>query len=873
MKTRMKGWLVLALLWVALSVGAAPYDYVVRVVDEEGEPLVGVNVYTDDYRFADVTDLEGKVVLRDLRYNDIVHFSYLGYQEVALPFYEIRKRGGIIRMVPQVEELAEIVVVGRRDDAPEDLTWQVEQIDARQMELTQSQTTADALAAHANVFVQKTQMGGGSIVLRGFEANRVLLVVDGVRMNNAIYRNGHLQNAITVDNSMLERMEVIFGPGSLLYGSDALGGVVHFRSKDPVLYFGPEPDGYQAETNVMSRYATANREKTITWNLNYGKQRWGSFTSFRFSDYGDLRAGSVRPPEYPDFGLRKYFVRRVDQGDQVLENGYWKVVNGDSVFVTDYDDQVGTAYHQIDLTQKIKYQPGPNFYLLGNFQFSSTGDVPRYDKLTELGKKGTERDLKFAEWYYGPQKRILASLKAQLRNGGSVYDRATIIAAWQKIDEDRLKRKLNKEYRTFQLEDVYVWSLTADFDKQAGPGSFAWGVDLQHNIVQSNAGNVSLRTGKVVRNVLTRYPGGGSRLTALGGYFTYSIHTRDSVWRLQAGLRYSMTDLFARFKADDLIQWPEAYVQGIGSRNDALTWSAGLILQPRRGGWRLQLLAATAFRAPNIDDFAKIREKNGYVTIPNPALLPEETLTTEATLSKRFGESRDNHLLIGATAYYTQLHNAMVRAPFALPDGSTTLWLDEDELVTIANVNADNGFVYGLSGQVEGRLAGHLFAKANASFTKGRRRFYKTFEDGPVTVIDTLVPLDHIPPLFGQAMAGWENDRLRVAVSVRHNAAKPLSEYAVSDIEFDENGRMVIDRGGTADNLEETPVVVGPDGKKSWAGSYAWTIVNIHASVKLGAHLRLYLGAENLTDLHYRPFASAISAPGRNFIFSLKARF
>ncbi len=415
-------------------------------------------------------------------------------------------------------------------------------------------------------------------------------------------------------------------------------------------------------------------------------------------------------------------------------------------------------------------------------------------------------------------------------------------------------------------------SFTADFAKQAGPGSFAWGVDLQHNIVQSHAGNVSLRTGKVVRNVLTRYPGGGSRLTALGGYFTYRIQTRDSVLSLQAGLRYSMTDLFARFRADDLIQWPEAYVQGIGTRNDALTWSAGLIVQPG-GGWRLQLLAATAFRAPNIDDFGKIREKNGYVTIPNPGLLPEETLTTEATLGKRFGDSRDNHLVLSATAFYTRLEHAMVRAPFALPDGNTTLWLDEDELVTIANVNADNGFVYGLSGQMEGRLGGHWFVQANASYTKGRRRFFKTFENGPVAVLDTLVPLDHIPPFFGQAMLGWENDRWRFAFSVRHNAAKPLSEYAVNDIEFDENGNMIIDRGGTADNLEETPVVVGPDGKKSWAGSYAWTIVNVHASVQLGSHLWLHAGVENLSDFHYRPFASAISAPGRNFIFSLRARF
>ena len=59
--------------------------------------------------------------------------------------------------------------------------------------------------------------------------------MDNVKMNNLIYRAGHLQNIITVDPSILERVEVLYGPSSVSYGSDALGGVVVFRSKNPVL--------------------------------------------------------------------------------------------------------------------------------------------------------------------------------------------------------------------------------------------------------------------------------------------------------------------------------------------------------------------------------------------------------------------------------------------------------------------------------------------------------------------------------------------------------------------------------------------------------------------------------------------------------------
>ena len=80
--------------------------------------------------------------------------------------------------------------------------------------INQQANTADILTQSGHVFVQKSQSGGGSPVIRGFEASRVLLMVDGVRLNNAIFRAGHLQNIITVDNMILDRVEVIYGPSS-----------------------------------------------------------------------------------------------------------------------------------------------------------------------------------------------------------------------------------------------------------------------------------------------------------------------------------------------------------------------------------------------------------------------------------------------------------------------------------------------------------------------------------------------------------------------------------------------------------------------------------------------------------------------------------
>src|SRR5687767_5167273 len=127
------------------------------------------------------------------------------------------------------------------------------------------QTAADLLGQTGMVFIQKSQLGGGSPMIRGFATNRVLLVVDGVRMNNAIYRSGNLQNIISIDALSTESAEVIFGPGSLIYGSDAIGGVMDFHTLEPRF---SKDTQMLVKGSTLGRYSTANKEKTIHADIN-----------------------------------------------------------------------------------------------------------------------------------------------------------------------------------------------------------------------------------------------------------------------------------------------------------------------------------------------------------------------------------------------------------------------------------------------------------------------------------------------------------------------------------------------------------------------------------------------------------------------------
>ncbi|RMG78394.1 MAG: hypothetical protein D6714_18100, partial [Bacteroidetes bacterium] len=492
-------------------------------------------------------------------------------------------------------------------------------------------------------------------------------------------------------------------------------------------------------------------------------------------------------------------------------------------------------------------------------------------------------ELKWAEWYYGPQKRLLAALKTRILSPNRYFDKATIIGAFQKIDEDRLKRKFKKSKRTFNVEDVFIYSLTADFDKNLFASErhvLAYGFDINYNRVESVAGKVDVKDEKTYLDVLTRYPGMGSRMTSLGAYVNFRHQSRDSVFSFDAGGRYSRVSLFSQFSQDSaLIIWPQEYVEGIGTTNDDFTWGLGITANTR-DQWQFRALGSSAFRSPNIDDFSKIREKNGYVTIPNPALRPERSYNAEITIAKQFGKITDGRgqaFKVSSTAFYTYLTDAIVRRSHRLPDGSNTLTLDDELLVTQANVNAEKGRVYGFSGNMLFRIGNTWTVKSGINFTKGRST--ARFELGEN--LDTLltVPMAHIPPTYGQTEISWhsKNEKFKIAAIARYNGAKKPEEYNASGAALDSDGNLVLKKGGSSDNIDQGygHYELDAEGNPRYVadGTLAWTTYNFYTSWQINDRFSVNFALENILDTHYRSFSSGVSAPGRNFIITLRGRF
>ncbi len=776
------------------------------VVDKSGSSLESVLVYNSDKSFSALTDEHGLLKLPSLETGDSLTFQLLGYHSLTLSYHEIIQLNNQIVLSSEDVLLDEFVVVGRRDERPEDMVMNVAVIDQKKISLTNPQTSADALSQHGNIFVQKSQMGGGSPVIRGFEANKILLVVDGVRMNNAIYRNGHLQNAITVDQSLVDRTEVILGPGSLAYGSDALGGVIHFRTIQPKLNL--INNSTEVRTNVFARYASANKERSVHAHVNLGSKKSAHLLSFTSSFFDDLRMGSRRTSKYPEYGKRSEYVISENNMDQIINNPNENI-------------QVGTAYSQYDFFLKSLFQLTNDFKLVTNIQYSTSSDIPRYDQL--IDRNG---DLpNFAEWYYGPQTRFLVSSQISWSKNTPLFDDVLCIPSFQFIEEDRIDRRFNSNIKSTQNEDVYIPGLTFDFRKKYGQSQLIYGADYQFNQVRSSAIDEDILTADISTGI-TRYPNENGQMGILGLYSQWSQAFENNI-RWNSGIRFSHSTLSLKYKNDGLILWPSNFYEGLNSSNQSFTASTGLVYNNDR--WEIRTLIASAFRAPNIDDMAKIRIKNGEITVPNLDLSPEKSITGELSLGTKW----NSNSRFSTTGFYTRISEAIIRQAFTLPGGIDTLIDEGDSLSVVANVNAESGYILGFSANLDYEINDDFSFSASANYTYGRSEI-GSFKR----------PLSHIPPLYGQLAFSYAKNNLTSQCVWRYNGQKAIENY-----------------GDSTDN----PEFATPE------GALRWNTLNIYTQYNLGS-LNFGVGVENVLDVHYRPFASGLSGAGRNFIFSLRYR-
>jgi hemoglobin/transferrin/lactoferrin receptor protein len=692
---------------------------IVHITDHSTDlPLEMVTIASEKPRAFVTTNSKGQADIHLFKGSEKIEIRMLGYKALQSSYAILELAGFKVQLTPTGVSLDELIISATRwGQKSREVPAKVSSISAKNIELQNPQTAADMLATSGEVFIQKSQQGGGSPMIRGFSTNRLLYAVDGVRMNTAIFRSGNLQNVISLDPFATENTEVLFGPGSVIYGSDAIGGVMSFRTIEPKLSV---DSVVNVSGKAILRTSSANNEKSGHVHAVAGWQNFAMVTSFSHFNHGDLKMGGNGPDDY----LRPFYVQRTDTMDQVIANADPLV-------------QKNTGYTQNNIMQKFRFSAGDAWQFDYGFHYSETSNYDRYDRLIRT-RNGLPRS---AEWYYGPQVWMMHLLTILHREENLFYDEFTLRAAKQKFEESRIDRDFNDETRRSRVEKVDAWSANLDFVKASGEKhKFYYGFEAVMNDVESTGTDEDITTGIKVKGP-SRYP--QSDWASYAGYlnYQYRLSSRSLV---QAGARYNRYVLNAEF---DTTFYPFPFTKAEIDKG-SLTGSIGLVFNPN-DKWVMSVNASTGFRAPNVDDMGKVFDSEaGSVVVPNPDLKSENAYNIEAGMAKIFGES----LKVDLTGYYTHLQDAMVRRDFKLGGADSIIYNGELSQVQAVQ-NAASAYVYGVQAGVEMKFPDGWGITARFNYQKGEEEL----DDG------TKSPLRHAAPMFGTAhltysIARWNFD-------------------------------------------------------------------------------------------------------------------
>lgn len=727
--------LKIGLLLLAMAGGLRAQTVTVRDA-RSGETLPGVSLISEAPRAQTVTNARGIANVSAFKKAREIEIRSIGYLERELSYAELQALKFEIRLEPSVLNLDEVVVSATRwRENSRFSPVSIASISPREMQLQNPQTAADLLGLSDQVFIQKSQQGGGSPMIRGYSTSRLMYSVDGVRMNNAIFRQGNLQNVISLDPWAIENTEVLFGPGAVLYGSDAIGGVMSFQTLQPQLAIS---DSLLITGKAISRYANASQERSGHFDVNIGGQKWAAVTSVSQYHFDHLRQGRHGPDDY----LRPFVVQRIDSLDRQIRQ-------------EDPLLQKPSGYRQSNVMQKVLFRPNQHWEFQYAFHWSETSEYGRYDR-HQRQRDGLPRH---ARWDFGPQQWMMNHFSLSHQQSQGLYDQMKVSLAQQFFGESRITRNWQDPIEREQEERVQAYSANVDWVKNLGERqSLFYGVEYVLNQVASTAQSRNILNGEGF-SAATRYP--QADWYSSGAYLQYEFRQSPRLtW--QSGLRYSLFGLEADFRNPIYnLPFSEASLQ-----EGALTGSLGAVYRPG-GDWLLKANFGTGFRAPNVDDIGKVFDSEpGAVTVPNPALKAEYAYNLDLGLAKVIG----GRLKLEASLYYSILDQAMVRRNSQLNGRDSLLY--EGVLSQVQSIqNAAEARRYGLQAGLELQLPAGFSLSSRINWQEGSDEL----DDG------SLSPPRHAAPLFGATRLHYRQGALHLQLYALYQAERRHEDLSIEE--------------------------------------------------------------------------------------------
>lgn len=398
-------------------------------------PVVNANVqivengkgnFTDDEGFFEIKDIDpGTYTLR---------VSLIGYliDEKQLEVTSSGISGFSVYLQPTNISLNnEFVITARRIEtndfsSPEAITV----LNSRQLDQEAARSTPEALMGATGVYVQKTNHGGGSPFIRGLTGNQNLLMVDGIRLNNATYRYGPNQYLNTIDPLVLSNVEVVRGAGSVLYGSDAMGGVVNLITKTPAY----AQDGWKIGGTIYGKWMSDDMQKTGRAEINAANENVAFTGGFNYSDFGDIIGGDTTGRQTP------------------------------------------TGYQEYAGDMKLRMRLAENQELTLAYQYDKQTDVPRYDKVID----------NYTKYHFDPQIRQLGYVRLKSNYNSKWFRQVTVSGSYNQSDETRIKQKDGSEKISKEHDLVNTYGATVEVNSMPWKNwHFVSGVEYYYDKVNS----------------------------------------------------------------------------------------------------------------------------------------------------------------------------------------------------------------------------------------------------------------------------------------------------------------------------------------------------------------------------------------------------
>jgi hemoglobin/transferrin/lactoferrin receptor protein len=458
------------------------------------------------------------------------------------------------------------------------------------------QTPMDALHGEIGTFVQQTTPGQGVVIVRGLKGSEVLHLVDGFRLNNAIFRNAPNQYIALVDGQSLDRIEVVRGPSSTLYGGDAMGGVVQMLT--PELTF--DGDDWRWGGRLRAIAASADDSLIGRAEVKGGREGMGVSLGVTSQEVNDVRSGDGRTRPFTGFTQRS----------------------------ADFKWQATIA---------------PGHALMLSLQSSEQPRTPRHDALVPGFGQSTPEN---AVFFFEPQQRRFAQMRWRIDRPNRMFDTAELRFGRQRVVDDRRLRDTGSSNLDRERNRDTTTGVSGQFGKDIGDGHhLSYGFEHYRDEVASSKTRVDVDTGALSVRV-PRFPD-GSRMHG------WAVYVGDD-WRkgrfdLNYGARYSRFD----------ISIPAiGTTPGVSLTPDDLTGNVGLAFE-LSDDVRLVANLGRGFRAPNIFDLGVFGPRPGNrFSAPNPNLKPEYVNSIDAGL-KFGGETFSGELIAFRSSYRDKITSVL----------------------------------------------------------------------------------------------------------------------------------------------------------------------------------------------------------------------